>query len=172
VPLAASDPTILYTATSQIAFVLLGIWWLVVESRHEEWMRHTASRRGAYGVSVHFALPGVMSVMALAAVDHNTVWRVSFFVAGVIGAVEAARRFAAERQRPDRALAVTALAVIAVTYVLITLLALRTTFVEDLGIDLLPLEVEGILIGILLFAGVNLAWLAFSEPSAPDAPQA
>jgi hypothetical protein len=111
-----------------------------------------------------------MSLMALAAVDNSTVWRVSFFAAGLIGAAEAVRRFTVERGRPGRGLAVAALAVIAISYVLIILLALRTSFVGDLGIDLTPLEVEGILVGILLFAGVNLAWLAFTEPTEGTGP--
>jgi hypothetical protein len=156
--------THLYIAVGEASFALLGLWWVVVEFRHSEWMRDKGKRRGAYGVSLHFLLPGVMSVMALAATTHGAVWRVAFCGAGVIGAVEAVRRVMTDRRAGGGPLSLVGHTVLALVYLLVAILALDTGLIDDVGIELTPLEAEGILVGLLLLTGVNLAWLAFAEP--------
>lgn len=59
---------------SSISFTLLGLWWVVVQGR-ETWRMNLARRRMAYVVSLHFVLPGVMSVLALVAPDIGILWR-------------------------------------------------------------------------------------------------
>jgi hypothetical protein len=163
-PVPEAPITPLYIAVGEASFALLGLWWVVVEFRHSEWMRDRGKRRGAYGVSLHFLLPGVMSVMALAAVNNSSVWRVTFCAAGLIGAVESLRRLASGRREGAAPTSLVGLAVLALTYALVGVLALHTTLMNDVGIDLRPLEAEGVLVGLLLLTGVNLAWLAFAEP--------
>ena len=75
---------VFYQAVSTASFTLLGLWLVVVQAR-DEWRFVVARRRMAYVVSLHFLLPGAMSILALAAPDQAVVWRVSFAVAGAIG---------------------------------------------------------------------------------------
>ena len=156
----------MYLAVAQAAFALLGLWWVAVEVRHAEWMADAGLRGGAYGISLHFLLPGVMSLMAVAAPEHPAVWRVSFCAGALLGASEAVRRL--NRPRPGRApdARTVGLVTLTVTYLLLGLLALAPSLLTELGIGLRPLEAEGVLVGVLLFAGANLAWLAFAEPRA------
>ena len=61
-----------YGAFSPACFGLLGLWLVIVQMRLTEWEHDTKEReaehhRRAYGVALHFALPGVMSVLALVA---------------------------------------------------------------------------------------------------------
>jgi hypothetical protein len=137
----------------------------VVEVRHAEWMADATLRRGAYGISLHFLLPGVMSVMALAAPEHTAVWRTAFCAAALVGAIEAVRRLGYARSRPAAGASLAGLGALTVIYLSIGLLALAPSLLSDLGIGLAPLEAEGILVGLLLFAGASLAWLAFAEPT-------
>jgi hypothetical protein len=150
----------LYRALAQASFALLGLWWVVVQFRHAEWMAERPARRSAYGVSLNFLLPGVMSLMSLAAPEHEAIWRVSFGVAGAVGLLEAARRLAMPARPAERV----ALAALAVTYALVALIAIDDSLLRDIGIRLYALQGEGILVGFLVFVAVNLAWLAFAEP--------
>ena len=42
-----------YTTVGSISFTLLGLWWVVVQSR-DAWRTDPARRRMAYAVSLHF----------------------------------------------------------------------------------------------------------------------
>jgi len=55
-----------YTVMSSVSFTLLGLWWVVVQSREPRRL-DPARRAMAWAVSLHFALPGAMSVLALVA---------------------------------------------------------------------------------------------------------
>lgn len=57
-----------YTTVGAISFTLLGLWWVVVMGR-EAWQINLARRRMAYAISLHFALPGAMSILSLVAPD-------------------------------------------------------------------------------------------------------
>ena len=54
-----------YVAFSTVCFTLLGLWIIVVQTRHAEWRRSVVHRRRAYGVALHFSLPGLMSLLWL-----------------------------------------------------------------------------------------------------------
>jgi hypothetical protein len=53
-----------------------------------------------------------------------------------------------------------------VLYALIGLLAIAPRIVGNLGLDATPVRVEAVLLTVLVFAGVNVAWLLLFE----DAP--
>jgi len=63
-----------YIAFGTVCFTLLGLWLIVVQTRHAEWRRVALFRRRAYGVALHFSLPGLMSLMALVNPDSMTLW--------------------------------------------------------------------------------------------------
>jgi hypothetical protein len=80
------DVQTFYVTVSAISFTLLGLWWVVVQDR-ETWRMNVGRRRMAYVVSLHFVLPGVMSVLAIVAPDLNILWRLTFLTAGILGIV-------------------------------------------------------------------------------------
>jgi peptidoglycan/LPS O-acetylase OafA/YrhL len=76
-----------YTAFSALRFTLLGLWLMVVQSRLSEWQASPAHRRRSYGVALHFSLPGIMSLLALIDPGSKPLWRTSFAVVAIGGAV-------------------------------------------------------------------------------------
>lgn len=55
-------------------------------------------------------------------------------------------------------------------YVVIALVALFPTLPAEMGLTLAPIRVEAVLLSLLVFLGVNLAWMAMFEPVEPPAP--
>ena len=76
-----------YISFSAVCFTLLGLWLIVVQTRHAEWRGSAPHRRRAYGVALHFSLPGLMSLLALVNPDSSALWRTSFAIVAIGGAV-------------------------------------------------------------------------------------
>ena len=51
-----------------------------------------------------------------------------------------------------------------VLYALIAIVAVQPTLVGTLGASLKPLQVEGLLLTLLVFVGVSVAWDFLAEP--------
>ncbi len=162
------DTATFYATTSAVSFTLLGFWWVVVQFRHREMTQDRGRRRLAFVVSLHFVLPGLMSLGALLTGDAPIVWRVTFGTAGIAGvlAVLIASRGIDE---PTGALAIVGryewLAL--PLYVVLTLVALRPDVVQPVA-GLVALQVEGMVMTLLVFLGIIFAWLRFTEPSGMD----
>jgi hypothetical protein len=159
-----------YSTAAGLSFTLLGLWWVIVEFKHEEWMRDPARRRLSYEVSLYFLLPGTMSLVSLLALEATFLWRIGFGIAGLLGIGWTARALAAAPGHDDssRVMRVGRWGVLAI-YALIVLLAIWTDLPRALGVPLKPIEVEGIMVTLLVFLGVNFAWTLFAEPSANGA---
>src|ERR671912_1323943 len=71
-----------YVAFATVCFTLLGLWIIVVQTRHGEWRHSVVHRRRAYGVALHFSLPGLMSLLSLVDPASTALWRGSFLVRG------------------------------------------------------------------------------------------
>ena len=156
---------VFYQSVSTASFTLLGLWLVVVQAR-DEWRFVVARRRMAYIVSLHFLLPGAMSILALAAPDQAVVWRVSFAVAGAIGVAGVALIAQTLRQDADCPKIVRWLQwVVLPIYIAITALAVAPGLVAALGIGLTPLQTEAIVLSLLLFFGVQTAWFLLLEPT-------
>ena len=158
------DTQTFYVTVSSISFTLLGLWWVVVQGR-ETWRMNIARRRMAYVVSLHFVLPGVMSVMALVAPDVGILWRITFVTAGLLGLLGAgyvARTLTDEYDCPPLVRLIEWIAI--PIYALIAIVAVLPEAVQMVGIGLTPLQVEGIILAILLFFGVQAAWILMVEP--------
>jgi hypothetical protein len=81
-----------YPAFSALCFTLLGLWLVVVQTRLNEWQASPTMRRRAYGVALHFSLPGMMGLLSLIDPASKPLWRTSFVVVAVSGAVAHRRR--------------------------------------------------------------------------------
>jgi hypothetical protein len=155
-----------YGAFSTVCFALLGLWLVVVQLRINDWQKDPARRRRSYGVALHFALPGMMSVFSL--IDENThiFWQVSFATIAFSGALimTAVRGFplpVENRRKRERRLPVAdrlGLAAYATAIVLYIAIGALAVF----G-GLAVLRTEAVLLTILVFLGFNVAWLLLFE---------
>jgi hypothetical protein len=157
-----------YQTVAAFCFTLLGLWWAVVQFRHAEWMNNLYQRRAAYSVHLSFLVPGIMSLGAMIAGDVKILWRLVFIVACAFGilamiflAVGASKRSAQTHGgffiRHGRWLTI-------LLYALIALVAAKPTLAGVFGGTLMPLQVEGLLLTLLVFVGVSVAWDFLAEP--------
>jgi hypothetical protein len=153
-----------YISFSAVCFTLLGLWLIVVQTRHAEWRGSPLHRRRAYAVAMHFSLPGLMSLLALINPDSAALWRVSFAIAATGGAVV----LIAVRGPAQGTLGLTAYVFAIAIYALIGLLAIGPGIVGSLGLAAAPVRVEAVLLTTLVFAGVNVAWLLLFEQAPAD----
>ena len=108
---------------------------------------------------MHFSLPGLMSLLALVDPESSALWRASFAIAAIGGAVA----LIALRGPAPGKIGLTAYVSAIALYVLIGILALAPHIVGRLGLEAAPVRVEAALLTILVFAGVNVAWLLLFE---------
>ncbi len=164
------DLTAFYGAFSPACFALLGLWLVAVQVRMPVWEKDPERRRRSYGVALYFALPGMMSVLALIDVQNSIFWRVSFGVIAIGGAVvmatvwgwpvprEGGEAGAGRLPAADR-LGLAGYAAAIVLYILIGVLAV-------LG-GLAALRTEAVLQILLVFLGFNVAWLLLLDDRKP-----
>ncbi len=152
------DLSVFYGIVSGLSFTLLGLWWVACQGR-KEWLDDRDGRAMAYVVSLHFVLPGAMSLLSLVAPDTPAMWRVTFTTAGALGIlatlliVATMRRHASSELGIVRVLQWVALPL----YAAVTAVAAIEGLVD--GIGLAPIQVEAILLVILVLLGTQSAWL-------------
>ena len=158
------DTGTFYATTSAVSFTLLGFWWVVVQFRHGEMTQDPGRRRLAFVVSLHFILPGLMSLGALLTADAPLIWRLTFATAGIAGmlAVVLASRGIGD---PTGAIAMVGrfewLAL--PLYLVLTIVAISPDLLKG-PTGLAPLQVEGAIMTLLVFLGIVFAWALFTEP--------
>ena len=158
-----------YQAFAPISFTLLGLWLIVVQTRHAEWRRSATQRRRTYAITLNFAFPGLMSLLSLVDPRSQTIWRVSFAAVSILGVVALVGLGWVTRGGGRTGLLPTAaLLTAALLYALVAVVAIAPGVVSGLGIDLTPLRVEAILLSLLVFLGVNVAWLLMFDEPEPD----
>lgn len=152
-----------YAAFAPVCFTLLGLWLIVVQTRHAEWRWSSLHRRRAYAVSLHFSLPGLMSLLSLVDSASVSLWRVSFAIIAGGGAVILV---AVRGPAPGR-LGTIGFVVAVVLYALIAIVAIAPSSAHVLGHSVKALRVEAILLSGIVFLGANVAWLLLFENTAP-----
>jgi len=166
---------VFYGAFSPACFALLGLWLVIVQIRLREWQGSAVHRRRAYAVALYFALPGIMSLLALVDPRDSEFWRISFAIVALGGAIVLAtvrglplRGVAAGQPgaagtdappRPDQ-LGLATYIIGILIYVLIAALAFTG--------GLAALRTEAILLTLLLFLGFNVAWLLLFDDRYPS----
>jgi hypothetical protein len=178
-----------YSAFSPACLALLGLWLVVVQMQLPHWQASSAApayQRASYGIALHFALPGLMSVLALVDTGDPAYWRTSFAIIALGGAVvlialrglfgrrgpgpgsahgrgrgSARSRGAARAAGPELGggIGLGAYVVAIAAYLAVGVLA----FVGGPQ----ALRVEAILLTGLVFLGFNAAWLLLFD-SGPD----
>jgi hypothetical protein len=155
-----------YTTAAQLCFTLLGLWWVVIQSRHDVWTRSPQRRQIATHISLYFLRPGAMSLVALISTEMASIWRWAFLISSAFGLYETVRLVArgdgATRSGLVRFFRWAAIPL----YVLILVVALNPVLALIFGIE--PLVVAGISLALIVLLGVSLAWDYFIEPP-PDA---
>ncbi|HEY3010055.1 MAG TPA: hypothetical protein VGJ63_18605 [Micromonosporaceae bacterium] len=154
-----------YIAFSTVCFTLLGLWIIVVQTRHAEWRRLSVYRRRAYGVGLHFSVPGLMGLLALVDPASSELWRISFAIAAVAGAIV----LVLVRGQAPTWLGLASYLAAVVLYVLVAIIAITPRLVADVGISARPARVEAVLLTALVFLGVNVAWLLLFDETPPSA---
>jgi hypothetical protein len=154
-----------YITFSALCFTLLGLWLVVVTTRLADWRGDTALKRRAYGISLHFSLPGLMSLFPLIDPASTALWRISFAVIAGSGAIVLALVRGAVPARTGQAAFLAAV----ILYALIAVLAAFPGIVTGLGMTVAPLRIEAVLLTILVFLGVNVAWLLLFDHTSPTA---
>jgi len=150
-----------YAAFAPLSFTVYGLWLIVVQTRHAEWRRSPAHRRRAYAVSLHFAIPGLMSLLALVDPTNNTVWRVSFALSAAGGAIILSYLQFSPIPTPVGVLWQIESTTTIILYLLIVLVAIAPSMAWHIGA---PIRVEAVLLSLIVFLGINVAWaLMFDE---------
>lgn len=156
--------TAFYQTAAQLCFTLLGLWWLVLQTKYQEWIGDDERRRMATSISLYFLLPGVMSLIALLGADIPALWRLSFALASVIGAIEtfnALRR--AHTLSPREGVLATHWVGVAL-YIVIALVALLPDLIfQFFGVSFNPLIPPGLALALLVLIGALLAWGYFLD---------
>jgi uncharacterized membrane protein len=154
-----------YGAFAQISFTVFGLWLIVVQTRHADWSRSPEHRRRAYAVSLHFAIPGLMSLLSLVDPNDKTLWRVAFGLSATGGAVILAYLQLSSIPTPTGRLWRLESSVTIMLYALIVLVTIGPGVAADIGA---PLRIEAILLSLIVFLGINVAWaLMFDDVPAP-----
>jgi len=158
------DQSAFYGVVSAINFTLLGLWWVAVKDRAGFEGDHGLSHRTAYLVSLQFVVPGTVSLLAQVAPDVPAVWRAAFAIAGVVGAVGIALLSDEIRRTSDLRLAPILFRTFGVPlYALVVLVAL-VPLPSSLDIGLTPIQIEALLLTLLVFLGVQEAWVVSMTP--------
>jgi hypothetical protein len=151
-----------YQAIAQLCFTLLGLWWVVVQTRYTTWTHNPQRRRIATHISLYFWLPGGMSLLALIQTETVTLWRWAFLIASGLGLFETVRLIRHDDDRPRSGIVRFLRWAALPLYALILLVALNPLFARLFGIH--PLVVTGVPLALIVLLGVNLAWDYFIEP--------
>ena len=159
-----------YAAFSTACFALLGLWLVVVQMRQREWQGSRVQNRRSYGVALHFALPGLMSVFALIDSQDPAYWQVSFAIVALGGAVAliAVRGYLvpADPTEEDPPRGVRNLAgqdqLGLAAYVAAIALYVAIGALAVIGGPQI-LRTEATLLTVLVFLGFNVAWLLLSD---------
>lgn len=141
---------------------------MVVQVRRRDWAACQQRRWGAQAVALHFALPGMMSLLNLVNPDSVLLWRVSFAAFALVGGAGMAL-LRPSGEADGRVVSVVAYWGAVALYTAITVVALFAgTVASVFGVN--PLQVEAALLSLLLFLGLNMVFslLFAGVPAEPD----
>ncbi|MDQ1365890.1 MAG: hypothetical protein QOE57_1932 [Acidimicrobiaceae bacterium] len=157
-----------YLAFAPLSFTVLGLWFIVVQTRHAEWSVSREHRSRASIVALQFALPGLMSLLAVVNPSSKSMWRTSFTVTALVGAGALLALTVGHGRRAPLLTAGHGLSVL--LFAAVAIVALRPSLVGDMGMDAQPLQVEATLLSFLMFTGVAVAWMLMFDATPASTP--
>ena len=143
-----------YLTVAGFCFTLIGLWWAVIQTRFNEWLADARMARLSRAVFLAFLYPGLMSLAAALSGELKILWQLAFILAGVLGAISSLS-FAFVAHGAALRLYLLASALLYLGVIAGSLIAM---FAPTLVLPLTPLQVEGLLVTLLIAAGVSLAW--------------
>lgn len=156
------DINTFYAFTSAACFTLVGLWWTVVKDR-PEWFKDDAMRQVASGVYASFLIPALMSMGAQVGGESRFIWQAVFVIASVAGIVFSSKLIRTAKALNPNGIFSKYSWIVPLLYALVLVYAI---FPGLAGIFvLLPLQMEGILLTVLLLAGHLLAWEFIARPA-------
>jgi hypothetical protein len=157
------DVNTFYGVLAGVSFTLLGLWWVACQARMG-WLVDRVGRGMGYVVSMHFVIPGGISLISLVAPEAPILWRVTFAASGIAGIVGSGLSAATMRRRSaDVAVAVVLQWLAVPLYAVVTVIALNPQLVGGLGLT--GLQAEGIALVLLIMLGTQSAWLVTFAPT-------
>ncbi|MGH9122745.1 MAG: hypothetical protein ACRDYC_12530, partial [Acidimicrobiales bacterium] len=133
--------TTFYAAFAPLSFTILGLWFVVVQTRHSEWIASARHRRRASVVALQFALPGLMSLLSLVDPASKVMWRTCFTATAVVGALAMIVVLADLRRTRFYSLdLVSALSFL--MFVVVAVVAADPSVIANIGLRSTPLKVE------------------------------
>jgi hypothetical protein len=151
-----------YSSMAQVSFTLLGLWWVVVQFKYQDFMRDRRRRLQAYDTSLYFVLPGIMSLISLLS-SSGLLWRITFSLASLLGAVEAIFLLTTTKRQQGSRIWRSAHYAGAALYVLVAMFAVFPVLVKKLGLEVATLQVEGVFLALIVFLGVQSTWIQFAQ---------
>lgn len=154
-----SRVTDFYGRFGSVSLTLLGLWVIVVQTRYGVWAGSDRHRRQATAVALIFGLPGAMSFLSLVDPTRPLVWRTSFGVGGVLGAIGVLSVVVDRGLRPSDVRATVGLWTGGLLLGAIALVAVVAGPLRRSRFGLTPLETEALLFSLVLSVGLAVAWL-------------
>jgi hypothetical protein len=153
---SVQDLTAFYGIISGVNFTLLGLWWVAVqELKH---LRQSGSGRMAYIVSLQFVVPGTAALLSQVAPKVSGLWRGSFTLAGILGALGiillAPRLVEAGSRRVSRLLLVFGIPLYALIAVVAAVPSIDTAVAKSIN----GAQLEGVLFCLLVLLSTQTAW--------------
>ncbi|MCM3846808.1 hypothetical protein ND486_11465 [Pseudonocardia sp. DR1-2] len=164
------DPALsFYQSLSSISFTLLGLWFTVLGLSHGGWRSDPLLHRSTLHVALHFFLPGLMGLGSTLAAGNGLMWRITFGLLGTVGLVESLL-FLRHRQGT----AARTVRLLRAADPLLYALVVAVVFLPGPVAGTTPLQLEGVVTGLLFVAGLCYLWFAFAQraplPAPPAAP--
>lgn len=149
-----------YQTLSGMSFTLLGIWFAVMQFSNGLWRSEPWRHRANLHIALHFFLPGFLGLGALLSgdLDGGVIWRIVFIIGGLVGLGESLSFL----QVSGNFSAVVMRFLGAVDPVLYALMAMAALVPAGLFV-VTPLQIEGIVTGLLFMIGLCYVWVAFAE---------
>jgi hypothetical protein len=157
------DIAAFYAVVAGVNFTLLGLWWVAVQDKVD--LRDRAARRMAYVVALQFMVPGTASLISQVAPTVTAIWRITFTLAGLAGAVGVLLVLPVLRKSGSRGAAVFLLGAGLPLYFLVTLVAAVPGVHEVVSDQLTGLQTEAILFSVLVLLSVQVAWSVAMMPT-------
>jgi peptidoglycan/LPS O-acetylase OafA/YrhL len=143
-----------YPAFSSTCFVVLTLWLMMVQQRYQDWGGDRQMMWRAFAIGLYFSLPGFMSLIALVDPTSPLLWEWTYTLVALSGAAVMAMLFKLDRYR----LTTAAYPAAFVLYLAIGVLAIVALNQHPAHTEN---RVDQVLLCVLLFLGVNMAWLLF-----------